>query len=243
MTRQGIEAFIRRAAKRFGLDIRRYRPNSSEAWQLNAMLAAHGVNVVFDVGANVGQYAQSLREAGYGGRIVSFEPLPAAHAQLVAASSKDPRWDIAPRTAVGGEDGEVDLHVAGNSVSSSILDMLEAHASAAPKSRYTGRTHVSLRRLDSLASSYLREDSIPFLKIDTQGYEDRVLLGASNLLKQVVGLQLELSLVPLYEGQRLYADMIGQIQADGFELWSLWPGFIDSGNGRLLQLDAVLFRR
>lgn len=243
MSRQGIEAFIRRAANRFGLDIRRYRPNSSEAWQLNAMLGAHGVNVVFDVGANVGQYAQSLRGAGYGGRIVSFEPLPAAHARLLAASSKDPLWDIAPRMAVGSEDGEIDLHVASNSVSSSILGMLDAHASAAPDSRYTGSTRVPLRRLDGLASSYLREDSIPFLKIDTQGYEDRVLLGASDLLARVVGLQLELSLVPLYEGQRLYADMLGQIQAHGFELWSLWPGFTDPSNGRLLQLDAVLFRR
>jgi FkbM family methyltransferase len=197
---------------------------------------------VFDVGANVGQFGRSVRDAGYRGRIVSFEPLSAAWEQLVAASRSDSLWQVAPRAAIGNEDGEIEIHVSGNSMSSSVLDMLDAHAIAAPGSAYVGREKVLLRRLDTVAVDYLRPDSSLFVKIDTQGYEDRVLQGASNLLKNTVGLQLECSLVPLYEGQLLYDEMSRRLKALGFALWGITPGFFDPGNGRLLQIDATFFR-
>ena len=55
---------------------------------MTSMLAAHNVNLVFDVGANTGQFAKAIRGDGFNGRIVSFEPLIAAHEQLVASSKK-----------------------------------------------------------------------------------------------------------------------------------------------------------
>lgn len=183
-----------------------------------------------------------MRDAGYQGRIVSFEPISAAREELLAVSKADPLRDIAPQAAIGSEEGKIELHIAGNSVSSSILDMLDTHANAAPGSGYSGSEMVPLRRLDSLAPDYLLPDSVPFLKIDTQGYEDRVLSGATELLKRTIGLQLELSLIPLYEGQLLFDEIIDQVKAKGFELWAVWPGFTDPKSGRLLQLDAIFFR-
>ena len=238
-----LNSVVKRTIRRLGFDLRRYTPASSEAAQFMTMLSGHGINLVFDVGANAGQFGQSLRDDGYRGRIVSFEPLSKVREQLLEASRKDSLWEVAPRAAIGSEDGEVEIHVAANSASSSVLDMLEAHASAAPESHYIGSERVPLQRLDSVASDYLHPNSVPFLKIDTQGYEDRVLLGATELIGQIAGLQLELSLVPLYQGQRLFGEMVDQLKADGFELWAIWQSFIDSRNGRLLQIDATLFRR
>ena len=206
------------------------------------VLSTHNVNLVFDVGANIGQFGRSLREAGYRGRIVSFEPLSAAWEQLAAASSKDSLWEVAPRAAIGSEDGEIDLHVAGNSVSSSALEMLSMHENTAPESRYVGSEKAPLRRLDSVGLEYLRPDSVPILKIDTQGYEDRVLHGASGIMDRIMGLQIELSLVPLYEGQMLFNDLIDYVKTAGFDLWGLWPEFTDPRSGRLLQVDATFFR-
>jgi FkbM family methyltransferase len=206
------------------------------------MLSAHRVNLVFDIGANVGQFGRSLRDAGYRGRIVSFEPLSVAWEKLVVASRSDSLWEVAPRAAIGNEDGEVEMHVSGNSVSSSVLDMLDAHAIAAPGSAYVGREKVPLRRLDTVAVDYLRPDSLLVIKIDTQGYEDRVLRGASNLLKNTVGLRLECSLVPLYDGQLLYDEMIGRLKELGFALWRMTPEFVDPASGRLLQIEATFFR-
>jgi FkbM family methyltransferase len=237
-----VKQLIKASMRRLGFELRRYRPESSEDARFMAMLSAHRVDLVLDVGANTGQFGQLLRTAGYGGRIVSFEPLSAARRQLVVESRNDPLWKVAPQVAIGSEDGEIELHIAGNSVSSSVLPMLKTHARAAPDSVYVGSERVPLRRLDAAASGYLRPDDNLFLKIDTQGYEDRVLQGAPGLLRRAVGLQLELSFVPLYEGQRLHDDMVAKLRVSGFELWNITPAFVDPRNGRLLQVDATFFR-
>jgi FkbM family methyltransferase len=237
-----VKRIIRRALRLLGLDVRRFRPGSSEDASLVAMLAAHRVNLVVDVGANTGQFGQALRSAGYGGRIVSFEPLSSARKQLVTAARNDALWDVADQMAIGSENGEIEIHIAGNSVSSSVLPMLESHAKAAPASVYVGSEKVPVRTLDSASSQYLRPDTVLFLKIDTQGYEDRVLRGAVTTLRRAIGLQLELSLMPLYEGQRQYEEMAKELKGMGFELWNMTPAFVDPRNGRLLQIDGTFFR-
>ena len=238
-----LRRFVKSAIRGLGYDLRRFHPGSSDSAQLRAMLLSHEINLVLDVGANTGQFGTMLRRLGYRGRIVSFEPLSTEREQLMKARKNDPLWEIAPRAAIGSEDGEIDIHIAANSSSSSALNMLDAHSSAAPQSRYIGSERVRMHRLDSLAPGFLRQDSVVFLKIDTQGYEDRVLKGAEETLGRTTGLQLELSLVPLYEGQRLFDELIEQVKAAGFELWSLSPVLLDPQTGRLLQVDATFFRR
>lgn len=233
---------IQKVANRFGVDIREYRPERSGFGRLSLMLKHHDISLVLDVGANIGQFARSLREAGYAKRIVSFEPLSKPHQQLLQASQSDSQWDIAPQTAIGDRNGELEMHISGNSLSSSALDMLESHKAAAPNSAYVGTEQVPLATLDTLAGTYLQPTTIPFLKIDTQGYEDRVLDGASSLLAKARGLHIELSFVPLYEGQKLYDDMVRRLQSMGFTIWSIAPGFCDPHSGRMLQVDATFFR-
>lgn len=234
--------FKRTVRRRFGVDLCRYRPANSAGPQFMAMLSSHNVNLVLDVGANTGQFAKSLREEGFNGRIVSFEPLAIAHDELLLSSERDPLWEVAPRAAIGDQDGEICINVARNSVSSSALSMLQAHVDVAPHSRYIGSERVPLRRLDTIARDYVQINSVPFLKIDTQGYEDRVLSGATQLLETIVGVQLEMSLVSLYEEQCLFLEMINRMKTKGFELWAIWQSFVDEKNGRLLQVDATWFR-
>ncbi len=63
---------------------------------------------------------------------------------------------------------------------------------------------------DSIASDYTSQFKNPFLKIDTQGYEWAILDGALNTLPYIRSVLLELSLVPLYEGQYFIARSIGK---------------------------------
>ena len=237
-----LESHVTRFVRRLGFDLRRYRPASSESAQLMKIFSAHGINLVFDVGANAGHFGRYLRDAGYRDRIVSFEPLSTAWNELLNASRKDPLWEVAPRGAIGSNEGELEIHVARNSVSSSILAMHAAHTDAAPASGYVGKERVPCRRLDSLASEYLHSDSVTLLKIDTQGYEDRVLNGADGIMDRIVGTQLELSLVPLYEGQRMCDELTERMKRLGFELWAMSPVLVDPQSGRLLQIDATFFR-
>lgn len=234
-------SFIKNAVRQLfnagGFDLHR-----SNSRQLCRALNQFGVDLVLDVGANVGQFASGLRSAGYQGEIVSFEPLSFAWQTLEDAASHDARWQVHLRSAIGDHDGECMINIAGNSVSSSVLPMMESHSSAAEGSAYVGSEPVPIFKLDSVAPKYLENAHRPFLKIDTQGFEWQVLDGAGETLPLVQGILCELSLVPLYESQRLWMDIIRRLENDGFALWSIHRGFTDSRDGRLLQIDATFFR-
>jgi hypothetical protein len=120
--------------------------------------------------------------------------------------------------------------------------MLTSHSNAAPGSAYLGHESAPLITLDSVAPPYLDSVQAPFLKIDTQGCEWHVLDGALATLPKVCGVQMELSLVPLYEGQRLWRECIERLEAKGFVLWALQPVFFDPATGRTLQWDGLFFR-
>ena len=239
MTKRAIKS----VARRLGYEIRRYAVQTSDAARLTAMLEHHRVSLVFDVGANTGQFAQELRDAGYRGKIVSFEPLAEAHRLLTRNAAADALWQVAPRAALGAEMGEIEMNVAANSESSSILPMLDAHGDAAPEAHYVGVERVTMQTFDTAAAPYLHPDSVAFLKIDTQGYEEQVLAGAASLLPRIAGLRLELSLVPLYAGARLMPDVVHALREQGFDLWGIAPAFVDPHSGRTLQVDGTFFRR
>ena len=237
-----LKVFIRNAVHKIGFDLHRLTPSSNPFFQLLKALNRFDVDLVLDVGANVGQFASELRSVGYKGILVSFEPLSAAHTALSKAAGSDPKWRVHPRSAIGDYDGEIEINIAGNSVSSSVLPMTELHSSAAEGSAYVGVESVPLCQLDSIAPAYLAKSCRPFLKIDTQGFEWQVLDGAVAILPKIRGILCELSLVPLYESQRLWMDMIQRLESEGFTLWSIQMCFTDPCDGRTLQVDAIFFR-
>lgn len=238
-----VKEVVHRTLRRFGVDLIRWRPQSSSGAALAKMLTLHRIDTVLDVGANEGQYALFLRKLGYEGRIISFDPLTATHQQLQRLAAHDASWTVAPRMAIGDQEGEVRINVASNNgASSSILRMLEAHERAAPKVRYVGSEVVPMSRLDRVAARFLGQAENVFLKVDVQGYEYQVLQGCRTLFPRIAGVQLELSLVPLYEGQALFSGLSDYMRQQGFDIWGILPGLVDNSSGRLLQTDVVFFR-
>lgn len=238
-----IKNKVKQLALKMGVEMHWYNPAQSQDARLMKLLSYHGIDTVIDVGANNGGYGRFLRDGGYSGAILSFEPLADAHEQLCAAAAKSKNWHVAPRMALGAENSEVEINVAGNSTSSSVLPMEELHASAEPRSRYVGVQRVPLRRLDGVEHDVIRQGRMILLKIDTQGYEMPVLMGAGSMLDRVCGLQIEISLAPLYDGQILHRAMIAWLSDRGFDLWNVMPGFVDQKSGRMLQMDGVFFRK
>lgn len=205
-------------------------------------LLFHKIDTLLDVGANIGQFAQESRKSGYSGRILSFEPLPEAHRILLAKSSVDPLWDVHDRCAIGSNHGDAIINISKNSFSSSLLAMNDRHSSAAPESVYIGSTQVKVLPLDHIFELYNFDDCKIYLKIDTQGFEKSVLDGVQKNLSKIFAIQLELSVVSLYKDQLLYEHYLNYLAGNGFELWSLVPGFHDPVTGQLLQFDAVFVR-
>ena len=237
-----MKKILKNLAKLFGLEIHRLNSATNYSAQIFSACKKVHANIIFDVGANVGQFAQDLRSAGFAGKIVSFEPLTSAHAKLVLAAKKDSNWFVHPRTALGDINGEIDINISGNSVSSSILPMMATHTSAALDSAYIAKERTPLASLDTFANQYLSNNSRLFLKIDTQGYEWQVLDGAFDTLTLAHGVLLEVSLMPLYEGQHLWGDILDRMESLGFTLWAVQRGFTDPISGRTLQLDIIFLR-
>lgn len=216
---------------------------SHEAKQLMKILEHANIDLVLDVGANVGQFGHLLRGSGYRKKILSFEPLSAAYTELLNRASGDESWLVHPRCALGNQEGESEINVSLNSVSSSLLPMLNTHERAENSSVYVGKEKVQVYRLDEMVNQYNIGESRAFLKLDAQGYEWPIVEGASRLLPHLLGIYCELSLVPLYEGQLLWREMIDQLAQCGFVLWAFQNGFTDQRDGRQLQINGIFLNK
>jgi FkbM family methyltransferase len=233
---------LRALAEATGYQVRRTSVYTSPKLRHRLLFSQLQIDLILDVGANTGQFARECRTAGYKGKIISFEPSAAAHASLLQSAAGDPLWSIVDRMALGATDGVIEINIAANSYSSSILPMLDSHLSAAPASRYLHKEKVPIRRLDDVLSPSDLTRRI-FLKLDVQGYESQVLAGATRLLTHTAAAQLEMSLLPLYEGEVLMPEICSRMTDNGFDLWDLEPSFRDLDAGRLLQVDGIFTRR
>jgi FkbM family methyltransferase len=201
-------------------------------------------DVILDIGANTGQFAEGLRACGYHGHIVSFEPLSDAHARLVAAAASDPLWDVAERCAAGARDGWTNINIAGNSYSSSLLPMLDLYRDAALESAYLGTEPCRVITLDSYIEQTCSDPTTLFgLKIDTQGYEAQVLEGLKRHHDRVKVIVCAMSLVPLYADAPCISELCHLLAELGYRCVAFGPGFEDRRSGELLQVDGIFVKR
>ena len=200
------------------------------------------INLVLDVGANVGQTHDNLRNAGYKGRVVSFEPVPSAYAELIKSAEQDPEWDIAPRTAVGGEIGEAKINVSQSTDLSSILTPASTLLEALPKTEVVEQVTTPVTTIDEVWDTYCPPSAKVFLKVDTQGFERQVLNGAKASLDKITGIQLELSLLPLYEDEETYLSYLNDLHSWGFSPFMVWENYFSRLHGRQMQVDVVFMR-
>ena len=235
-----MKAFAQRLIERAGYRVYRERPRDL-ANPLPVELAAHRsllralledlrVDTVLDVGAHTGGYGALLRELGYAGEIVSFEPVRASFEALSARL--DERWH-AQRLALGAANGTLALNVAGESNFTSFLKPIAVERYAGSATDHVEQ--VEVRRLDEVASG-----SRIFLKTDTQGFDLEVIEGARGVLDRVVALQVELSVTPLYEGAPDWIAALSTLRELGFVAVSL------TGVGRVslaaVEFDCLLVR-
>ena len=198
-----------------------------------------GVDLLLDVGANEGQYATSMRRAGFRGEIVSFEPNPAAYAVLRRLANRDGRW-IAHNCAVGRVPGHLTLNIAQNSVSSSLLPIGDIALEAAPEARYVDTVEVEVTTLaETIATN---ADKTIMLKIDVQGFEPQVLEGCGEGLGAIAVLEAEMAMAQTYQGQLPFEQVDAWIRERGFRRVGFDYGFWNRQTGELLELDGIYVR-
>jgi FkbM family methyltransferase len=170
------------------------------------------INVVIDVGANVGQFGKSLRESGYRGRIISFEPIASAFQELSKAAQGDGDWE-ANQCGLGAASGSAKLKVSELSVFSSILDSTSAGGLHDKRMAVDHIEEIPIRTLDEIASGI--QGKI-LLKVDTQGYERQVIEGGRQILPRLAGIMLELPIIHTYEGVWQFHEAVKFMDDAGF---------------------------
>lgn len=198
------------------------------------------INCVFDIGASRGQYGHLLRSVGYHGEIFSFEPTPSDFSVLLKNSASDPRWHV-QQLALGDENGHLDLNIFNDTVFNSFMEPNDYILSLGPK--VARKEKVLIARLDDIFSSLMTNINEPrvFLKIDTQGYDQFVLRGANDTLSEVLALQTEVSVHPIYQNVPTYLEAIDHLNSLQFNLTGLFPVSRDE-HLRIVEFDCVMVR-
>ncbi len=229
-----LKTVVRDQLARHGFELRREPTFAS-------FLRSRDVDMIVDVGANIGQFATLLRARRYQGRIWSFEPTADAFNILESKARHDKSWQ-ATRTALGETAGTVAINVATKSEYSSIRAASSVgHSYDVGIATATAET-VPVTTLDAMLSNDPAQAI--FVKIDTQGYEREVLLGGRETLKRAVGLLLELPVEQLYEGVWSFHEAMAFVADFGFE-----PAQIRMVNPRhtdwhsAVEFDCVFRRR
>lgn len=205
------------------------------------LITERGIDTIVDVGANEGLFARRLRDEGFSGRIISFEPLSSVFVQLALASAADPAWECV-RLALGATAGEKTLNVARNLASSSFLPMVSGLPEAEPRLAYIGTEECSVSTLDTLAPDLFQPEELLYLKLDVQGFELEVLRGAGATLDRVLALDVELSLTPLYQGGPLMDEVVAYLAERDYAPLRTEPAYVHPRTGETLQVNGLFVR-
>ena len=214
----------------------------SLAMHLRKLLCELEVSCVLDVGANAGQFGTFLRrEVGYGGSIISFEPVAEVCRELRARARNDSRWYVLD-FALGRQNGRAEIHV----MAGSELSSLHAPRRGGTQLRHNRVVRKEMVELRALASLERKLEAIApldrlYLKCDTQGHDLDVVEGAAGMLERIVALQTEMAVIPVYEGVPRYLQALATLEAKGYAVSGMFPVTSDAGL-RLIEFDCVMVR-
>ena len=165
---------------------------------------AQQLRCVVDVGANTGQWSEMLLDCVAPERLIMIEPGPSAFAALKNKFEKDPRIEL-HNVAIGEKESVARLHVTRDTTGASLLSPRDdMRALIGSNWSVTEEVTVAMTTLDRLLADV---PEVSLLKIDVQGYERKVLAGASNTLKKTKFLFVELNYMPQYDGGSWFGDL------------------------------------
>jgi FkbM family methyltransferase len=190
-----------------------------DLWRDLELLLVHSPPpVCVDVGANRGEITAAMLRLCPAARVHAFEPSPQCHAILRERFANDPRVTLV-NSGLGSEEGAREFHLYANDHLSSFLQLQTGTANPFESEPEVAREMVRLTTLDLFAAEHGLQQ-IDLLKIDTQGYDLRVLQGAAAALEagRVKHVLIELNFLPLYETQAAPEEIIAFLTRHGLQL-------------------------
>ena len=231
---------IKKILKKFDLRLIKISKNQNSYDLIYNQILQKNIDLVLDIGANSGQFVEKLRKEGYQKNIISFEPLKREHEIIKKKAIKDKFWTVHDRCAIGDIDGKIILNISNYSPSSSILSFTDMHKEAKPSAVMIDKEIVNIIKLDTVSKNFLQKNIM--IKIDTQGYENKILRGAVNLLKHCKIIFCEVSFQHLYDGQELWQETVSLLESQGFVIYSVENGVFNKRHNKLLQGDMIFLK-
>lgn len=200
------------------------------------------IKTVLDIGANTGQFANYSRKIFPNAAIYAFEPIPDVYKELNSWCKQDGNA-FAYNTALGEFKGftDITLHKEHND-SSSLLQTTEFTEKYYPFTKNQDIIKIEINTLDNWEIENNISIASPFIiKIDVQGYENRVILGGKNVLKKAKAVVLEVCLKKLYKEQATFKELNDMLYDLGFEYVGNFKQTF-SETGEVIYIDMVFIK-
>lgn len=240
-----MKSFTKRILSHLNLEIKRIDPSyrsvkSTDTYFgfLAKTLSGSKIDIVLDVGASTGNWASQLIDEGYASKIVSFEPLSNSYRVLKSRCSEFPSWEC-HNFAIGDVTGQTSLNISKNNESSSISKILNTHIEAFPESQIIREESIEIKTIDNFLQKRPDLKGNIFAKVDVQGFEKKVLTGASGSLDRISILQLEMGLEALYHDELLFCDWLKYLKDLQFHPLYIQNAFSHHETKKLLQVDCI----
>lgn len=223
-----------KSTKVFGFEILPNDIRNSIQSYLKFLFKKSSINLVIDIGANKGQYSSMITNIGYSNDIVLIEPLDKEWMYLKNLVKTKKNWILYDKVGIGSKIENLKINYTSNSVSSSFL---------MPKNNMINyevidKQNVHIITLEYLLAELNINNKNIFLKIDAQGFEYEIIKGARNILDKILYVQLELSIVTLYENEHDYKYITNYMNDLGFKEIFIFPGILND-NSEVIQLEII----
>ncbi len=199
-----------------------------------------GFKTVIDVGAYIGAFSFAIATILPETEIYAFDPLAENCQKLCKNMGWFNKFHYF-QTALGDQKGSLDFWKSDFVASSSALAMGELHKKTFPHTANMTSVKVPVARLDDYLPQMVLVDPI-LLKVDVQGYEEKVFQGGQGLLEKVDWVMTEISYKPLYQGQTSFEKIYSLLKAQGFEFAGNFETLLSPLDGSILQSEAMFVR-
>jgi FkbM family methyltransferase len=255
--RTALNRLFRAAFRAMGVDLVRSHPHKTKAvisTKEHEMMAAFapkykpedhwfvksGIKTILDVGAHIGEFAQRVRAILPDADLVCFEPLREPFLELSRRFAGQPNF-LAVQCALGEKAAQCEIHHNEYTPSSSLLPMTDLHKRSFTFAVKEKTEIIEVRRLSDVARELNLRDPL-LLKLDVQGFEDKVIIGGEDVVARAKIIIIEVSFLPLYRGGPLFEDVYQILKTRGFIYNGNFDQILSPEDGRPLQADAIFFR-
>ena len=226
--------YLKHLLRKTGFDMRRYHS------LYDTLLRHHSITTVLDIGANDGEWSAEMRRLLPQAQVYAFEPLADHHEGLISRFKNDRHFQSF-NVALGEKDGEAEIERSSFHPSSSLLPMAALHKELYPKSKETHKEKILIRRLDSIAQELTLTPNI-LVKMDVQGFEDKVIAGGKETLGKATIVIAETSFVELYKNQPLFGDIHDALRNIGFSYHGNCGEHYSPKTGERIYEDSVFVK-